>query len=235
MINCPWIDYWKRDNFWRDSQLWKRNAEIFIQRASRIIGGFSKRDTILNIGCGAGHTEFLLAPYVKSIYAMDVAEQFTEKTKWRCEGFNNVKVGLLGKDYTDLNLDNRKFSLILCVSVVQYHKNIWEIEDLIKSVKGIALPAAKLLIADLPRKRGKLGFTWDILCSGFQAMQKGYFKVLLQTTLNKKKSDYPKNIKQLYFRVRDLKTLIQRLGLNAKIIRKSVSVYANRLSLLIEF
>lgn len=234
-----WIDYWGQDDFWRDSLLWKRNAELFFQRADRIVR-FRKNDSVLNIGCGPGHMEALLAPVVKSIHAADVIQQFVSLCKKRCVDYDNVSVGLLGDDYTDLSACGRLFSLILCISVVQYYRDMSEVEALIASARKIALPGARMLIADLPLKRGKIGFVWDALCSCLLSIREGYIWLLLRTVFarwlrrSRYKSFYNKT-RQLYFTISDIESLIERMGLEARIIRKNFSVYANRPSLLIQF
>ncbi len=117
----PWIEYWAQDDFWKDSQLWKINAELFLRRADKILG-FTRDESVLNIGCGPGYLEPLLAPKVKRIFALDTAEQFADLCKKNCVNHLNVTVGLLGRNYTDLTVCDELFSLILCVSVVQYYK-----------------------------------------------------------------------------------------------------------------
>lgn len=235
-----WVDYWDEDVFWRDSHLWEINSRLFFERANRIIE-FKKSDCILDIGCGPGYAETFLAPLVKSIYAVDVAKQFVDICSDRCRNHSNVSVGHLGRgDYTNLEGFGGPFSVILCVSVVQYYRNVSEIEVLIYSAKKIASPGAQMLIADLPLERGRLGFLWDVVCSYFLSIRKGYSQILLRTAFarwfrkTRYKAFYDKS-EQLYFTISKLESLIDRLNLNARIIRGDFSVYANRPSLLIQF
>ena len=123
-----WVDYWSEDDFWKDSRLWEINSRIFFERASRILE-FKKSDCVLDIGCGPGYTETLLAPLVKSVYAVDVARQFIDICVKRCKDYKNVSVGHLDRgDYTNLEGFKGPFSIILCVSVVQYYRSVSEIE-----------------------------------------------------------------------------------------------------------
>jgi SAM-dependent methyltransferase len=235
-----WIDYWSQDDFWRDSFLWEINSRLFFKRASRIIE-FKKTDCVLDIGCGPGYSEIFFAPLVKSIYAVDVARQFVDICSDRCRNYSNVSAGYLRKDdYTNLEECKGPFSVIFCVSVVQYYRNMNEIEVLISSVKKIASPGARMLIADMPLERGRFGFIWDAFCSYLLSIRHGYTQILLRTALKRwfrethYKSFYDK-AEQLYFTKSLLESLISRLNLNASIIRGDFSVYANRLSLLIQF
>lgn len=235
-----WVDYWNEDDFWKDSRLWEINSKIFFERASPILE-FKKTDSVLDIGCGCGYNEVLLAPLVKNVCAIDVAKQFVDICSNRCKDYLNVKVGHLSKnDYINLEGCGDQFSIILCVSVVQYYKNMGELEALISSVKKIASPGARMLIADLPLERGRLGFIWDAFCSCLLSIRKGYSQILLRTAYERwlQKTDYKSfydKAVQLYFTKDKLKSLISKLGLNAQIIRGNFSVYANRLSLLIQF
>jgi len=235
-----WVDYWSQDDFWKDSQLWEINSKLFFKCASRVIE-FKKSDSVLDIGCGPGHVEALLAPLVKSVYAIDVARQFVDICSKRCKDNMNVRVGHLRKDvYTNLEEYAGPFSIILCVSVVQHYRSMSEIEALISSAKKIAFPGAQMLIADLPLERGKLGFIWDALSSYFLSIRKGYAQILLCTAFARwfqqtRYKVFCDKATQLYFTTDKLKLLISRMGLNARIIRGDFSVYANRLSLLIQF
>ena len=234
-----WIDYWRHDSVLRNFTIWKVNAKIFFYQAHRIVH-FSKNDSVLNIGCGPGYLEVLLAPIVKNIHAVDVAEQFVNQCVHQCTNYNNVSVALLNNNYTNLHILGKSFSLILCISVVQYYKNISELEALITSAQKIALPGARMLIADLPRKRTTIGFLWDAVCSFFMSIWKGYALLLLQDIwarwiCRSHYKSFSNNIKPLSFTTKGLESLIQRMKLNAIIIRKSVSIYANRPSLLIHF
>lgn len=234
-----WIDYWSQDDFWKDSRLWERNSELFFRYANLMVE-FKKDDSVLNIGCGSGYLEPLLAPLVKSIQAVDVVEQFVNLCKKRCSNFDNVEVTLLGDDYTDLSVCRRLFSVILCVSVVQYYRDMSEVEALINSARKVASPGGRMLIADLPLKRGKVGFIWDGLCSFFLSVRERYTWLLIQTFFDRwiRRSYYKlfyDQTEQLYFTIKELEALVQRMGLRAQIIRKNFSVYANRPSLLIYF
>jgi ubiquinone/menaquinone biosynthesis C-methylase UbiE len=234
-----WIDYWTKDGFWKDSLLWKINSELFFRRVAPIVG-LRKDDSVLDIGCGSGHLELFLAPVVKSILAVDVAEGFLESCRKRCENCDNVNVATLGTDYTDLSVFGRSFSLILAVSVVQYYKNISEIEALITSAGNVSLPGARMLIADMPLRRGKSGFVWDALCSCALSIRERYLWTLLHTAFIRWTGgcvykSFCNEVKTLDFTTDELKLLIQRMGLKARIIRTNLSVYANRPGLLIQF
>lgn len=234
-----WVDCWSNDDFWKYAPILKVNAELFLRRASRL-GMFHRNDTVLNVGCGPGHLEVPLSPCVKDILSVDVPAEIVELCRRNCRECTNVAVATLGRDYTDLRVFGRRFSLILCVSVVQYYQSITEVESLIASAKAVAIPGARLLIADLPRKRGLPGFLWDGFCSVALAAREGYLALLLRTAFTLvarhlgNKGFQPKN-PELSFSRRDLESLIRRTGSNGVVLDRNLSIYANRPSLLIEF
>jgi SAM-dependent methyltransferase len=238
--NRGWVKYWNQDDFWKNSLLWRVNAEIFLKRAIRLLG-LKLSDSVLDIGCGVGYLEFFLSPLVKSICAVDVAQQFVDLAARRCRDCANVEVRRLSEDnYTNLEVCPGPFSVILCVSVLQYYRNLSEVESLIRAVKILAAPGAQMLIADLPVERSKIGFIWDGFCSCVLSIRGGYFRGLLATAYARwlRKSGYKScynQTPQLLFTATRLKSLIQKTGLRAKIIKGSFSVYANRLNLLVQF
>jgi len=234
-----WIEYWDRDDVWSNSPLWKINACLFFRRARGVVG-FRADDAVLNIGCGPGHLEQLLSPAVKQILAVDASGQFAEQCRRTCHDRHNVQVELLGNDYTNLAVFQRKFSLILCVSVVQYYRSVQEIESLIGSAKDVALPGARMLIADLPRTRGAPTFVWDAACSFGLAVREGYLWPLFCTAYlrwvrGSQYNDFRTKNPELSFSTTDLESLIHRTKVRGCIIWKNLSIYANRPSLLIQF
>ena len=232
-----WIDLWEQNDLWWSLKLCRTNVELFLRLVAPIVQ-FKKSDVILNIGCGPGRLETLLAPQVEAIMAVDASKRLVEMCKEVCRMHRNVSVKVLGLDYTDLSLCGRSFSLILCVSVVQYYKDISEVEALIRSAQKIVLPGAKMLIADLPLKRNIPGFVWDAFCSLMMSIKEGYTFELLRAAyaVFLRKSEFrslnrPENL--LSFTFEEIDSLIKRMRLDAAIIRQSLSVYSNRPSILI--
>lgn len=238
-VKNGWIEYWNHDNFWVGLNLYELNADVFLKRIGKFTE-INKNDKVLEIGCGPGILALKMSDKVKSILAVDVAPNFVEMAHNNCIRIPNINVEQLGNDYTDLTVFNQKFTLLLCISVVQYYNNISEVESLIQSAQKIVEPGGKMLIADLNLKRGFTGFVWDAFCSVFSSAQEGYAPELFKLAWKRwATSSHYKDVyissSLLDFNYEDIQTLIKRKGLKAEIIKESLSVYANRPSLLIHF
>lgn len=234
-----WRDYWSRDTLWRESALGALSAGILLQRTREILP-FSRADSVLEIGCGPGHLAALLAPRVGNVHAVDIAPPSVAACRERCRDFGNVTVGLLGRDYTDLSACGGPFTRILCVSVVQYYRDVTEVERLIHAARAIAAPGAALLIADLPLARTAAEFAWDALGTLCGALRGGYLGALLRAAGGRwgPGSAYrtcEDRAKSLVFTRTGLAALVGRTGLRATVLHGSLSVYANRPSLLFGF
>lgn len=234
-----WRDYWSRETLWRESALGKINADILLRRVGEILP-FDRTDSVLEIGCGPGHLAALLAPRVGSVHAVDIAPPSVESCRMRCRGLNNVTVGPLGSDYTDLAMCGGPFTRFLCVSVVQYYRDVAEVESMIRSARAIAAPGAAMLIADLPLKRTSAGFAWDAFGTLAGALCGGYLGPLFRAARGRwgAGSAYRACQNQagsLLFTRTVLDELAHKTGLRATVLRGSLSIYANRPSLLLGF
>lgn len=238
MPDKSWLEYWARDEFWLNSGAWKLNADIFLRRSAPWIE-FHAADAVLTIGCGAGHLEALLAPRVERIHTVDTSDRYLEICRARCAPFKNVSVQRLGDRYTDLSICPGPFSLILCVSVVQYYRRMEEISELIQSAKSIARPGARMLVADLPRRRDVLGKLYDDLCTMGTAIREGHALTLARDAIALRKVSAYRTVALrtpvLQFSPADLAEIARVNRLNATVIPTSLSAVANRPSLLIQF
>jgi len=144
-----WPIYWNKKNIWTNSDIWKKNNEIFFNKTSNIFN-YNKKHTVLDIGCGNGDFAKKISDKVGLIYCLDTSQEFINLCKINVSNKNNIKILKLGDDYTNLSfLKNINFSIIIANSVVQYYKSQEEIIKLVKSVKKIAIKNAYFLIADM--------------------------------------------------------------------------------------
>lgn len=233
----PWRDYWETDDFWASNELWLKNSEIFMEKITKIFS-FSPNHVVLDIGCGMGYLENFLAPKVREVWALDTSEKFLERTEALTKPWGNVRIQKLEEDYTHLQ-GVPSFDLCLCVSVVQYYRNLKEVETLIQSAQKIASPGAQMLLADLPQKRSSLGKIWNLIHSFSLALKGGYGGLFLKTVFRylrpNRYAHFCEKYPSLFFSRKELEDLVSRSGLRAKIFEENVSLWAKRLNLLIYF
>tara|TARA_B100000686_G_scaffold346846_1_gene434318 strand:+ start:39 stop:452 length:414 start_codon:yes stop_codon:yes gene_type:complete len=130
-----WLNYWNKKNLWSNSDIWKKNNEIFFKKTSKIFN-YNNTHTVLDIGCGKGDFAKKISDKVNLVYCLDTSEEFISICKNNLGSANNVKILKLNSDYTNLSLlKDIKFSIIIANSVVQYYKSQEEIVELVKSVK----------------------------------------------------------------------------------------------------
>ena len=69
-----WLNYWNEKNIWLESELLKKNAEIFYQKTTNIFN-YDKKHVVLDIGCGAGDLANKISSKVSEIYCLDTSQE----------------------------------------------------------------------------------------------------------------------------------------------------------------
>lgn len=235
----PWKDYWDQDEFWSGSDIWDLNTRVFLKNMAPKLR-LSPEDAVLNIGCGIGSLEEVLAPQVQQILSIDTSPRFAFLCAQKTLALENVAVKVLGEDYPSLEDIDQKFSLFLCISVIQYFRNDQEIKDLLRSCSKLALPGARLLLGDLHIEKSFGSQVFDLFRIVFSSLKEGYFLSLLRITARffkyggtyqKFRSENP----ELSLNREKLFEMIEELGLQASWIEEAVSIHQGRPSLLVIF
>ena len=231
-----WPIYWNKKNIWTNSDIWKKNNEIFFNKTSNIFN-YNKKHTVLDIGCGNGDFAKKISDKVGLIYCLDTSQEFINLCKINVSNKNNIKILKLGDDYTNLSfLKNINFSIIIANSVVQYYKSQEEIIKLVKSVKKIAIKNAYFLIADMHVVTDKKKSYSKLI---YNSMINGYFislvKMGLKIFMNKEFRDMikyqPLLIVNLDKFIKDLSILVNKVT----VINENLSINPDRKHLLIQF
>ena len=230
-----WIEFWDSQSIYKKEN-WQAHIEYFLSTTQPILN-YDIQDVVLDIGCGPGLLAAYLKNKVQQIHLMDTSEQFVNLCRKQFAHENNIFCHLLDKNqYTDLSvLPAQKFSLIICLSVIQYYSGIAEVEQLIKEVQRIALPGAKFLIGDIPTEPGTLSDIYHFLK---QSLKNKCLAQALGLLLRYKFSSYRKvrNSRQLLFlSEKQLTDMIDRLSLNAEILNTPITFNENRKHLLVTF
>ena len=231
-----WPIYWNKKNIWTNSDIWKKNNEIFFNKTSNIFN-YNKKHTVLDIGCGNGDFAKKISDKVGLIYCLDTSQEFINLCKINVSNKNNIKILKLGNDYTNLSfLKNINFSIIVANSVVQYYKSQEEIIKLVKSVKKIAIKNAYFLIADMHVVTEKKKSYPKLV---YNSMINGYFislvKMGLKIFMNKEFRDMikyqPLLIVNLDKFIKDLSILVNKVT----VINENLTINPDRKHLLIQF
>ena len=231
-----WPIYWNKKNIWTNSDIWKKNNEIFFNKTSNIFN-YNKKHTVLDIGCGNGDFAKKISDKVGLIYCLDTSQEFINLCKINVSNKNNIKILKLGNDYTNLSfLKNINFSIIVANSVVQYYKSQEEIIKLVKSVKKIAIKNAYFLIADMHVVTDKKKSYSKLI---YNSMINGYFislmKMGLKIFMNKEFRDMikyqPLLIVNLDKFIKDLSILVNKVT----VINENLTINPDRKHLLIQF
>lgn len=230
-----WVDYWETESIFKDAN-WRKNMAIFIRSTEPLLK-YTMQDIILDIGCGPGYLAEFLKNRVKEIHCLDTSERYLHICRKKFARDQNVFIYKLNsKNYTDFSIFKpKKFSIIICLSVIQYYKSIIDVEKLIEEVRRIALPGSKFLIADIQTNAGTFSDVWGILKTAFK--EKFLFEALL-FLLRARTSSYHKIRSSeglLILPVEKLKELIDKLNLNAEILDTRLTLNANRRHLLVKF
>jgi len=235
-ITNNWIEWWNTENV-VSATTWLNNMDIFVTASDSLLC-YNAQDTILDIGCGPGYLAAFLKDRVKEIHCLDTSQRYLDICKDKFFGHNNVFFYKLAEDnYTDLSfLNNQRFSIIICQSVIQYYKNTSEVENLIKEVKTIALAGAKFLVSDIPIANNLMAHIYGLLKGAFRKkrlldISRMLFHIV--TTAKHRKVYLSSGL--LTFSDEKLKGLIYKLNLDAEVLSRRLTVNENRRHLLIRF
>ena len=236
MDNKNWLNYWDKKNIWLESDLLKRNTEIFYQKTSDIFN-YNEKHVVLEIGCGNGDLANKISNKVREIYCLDTSQKSINLCKNKISKKKNVKILKLNNNYTNLSfLENSKFSIIIANSVVEYYRSQVEIIDLVKSVKKIATKDAQFLISNIVVTSDKIKKYPKLI---YNSLSNGYFFALMKMSLklivDKKYSNFLKKQPTLIVNIDKLIEDLSVFVKNITIVNEILTVNPDRKHLLVQF
>jgi ubiquinone/menaquinone biosynthesis C-methylase UbiE len=235
-ITNDWIEWWKTENVVSPAT-WFNNMEIFVTASASLLQ-YNSEDTILDIGCGPGYLAAFLKDTVKEIHCLDISQRYLDICKQRFTGYNNIFCHKLAEDnYTDFSfLKGRQFSIIVCQSVIQYYKEIGEVESLIKEIQRIASPGARVLISDIPISSSMATHVYSLLKGAIREKRLlEISKMLFHAVATAKHRTAYLSSGLLTFSEEKLNELIAKLNLDAEVLSSRLTINENRRHLLIRF
>lgn len=229
-----WIDYWDIEQI-SDEHLWQQNSKVFVEKTASLLN-YAKDDIVLDIGCGKGYLAFYLKDKVREVHCIDTSKRNIEICLEKFKKDLNVHCYDLSRDYLNFSsLAPKKFSIIICLSVIQYYANINEVEKLILAVKGLSQANAKFLIADIPVGTNLLDDIVGIIRTAWE--DKVLFRTL-RSMWRARISEYyqlRKKIGLLSIEENELLRIIKKLNLNAQLLDTRLTCNGSRKHLLIHF
>jgi ubiquinone/menaquinone biosynthesis C-methylase UbiE len=231
-----WIKWWNRENV-VTPDIWFNNMDTFIT-ASDLLLHYNSQDIILDIGCGPGYLADFLKDKVKEIHCLDTSQRYLDMCTAKFSGYNNLFFYKLPENnYLDISfLKGKRFSIIICQSVIQYYKDSDEVKNLITEVQRIAWPGTRFLIADIPITTSMALHVYGLLkgaCRKKRLLE--ISKMLLHMVTNENDRKAYLSLGLLTFSGDELNRLISRLNLDAEVLHNRLTVNENRRHILIRF
>jgi len=233
-----WAAWWDGDDGAAaiDEAGWRRDAEEFVAASDALLR-YAATDDVLDVGCGPGFVIEALARRVRSVVGTDVSHRMATAARARCAGHSNVEVVAIEPTRpTDVSgLGARRFSVVLCNSVVQYLRDEGEAEALLRAVRGVCAPGARVLLADLVVGGGRWSDAWGLVRG---AWRRGRLREAFRRVGRARGSSYAKTRERLGLLVVDperLANVARSLGGTADVVSAPLTMLANRRHLFVRF
>ncbi len=218
-----------------DDQSWSKNVELFLKGSAGFFP-FRAHDRVLDIGAGPGFLGLALAGRVQAYTGLDTSPRYVQEARQRLAGIDGFECLPLGEDYLNLDfLRPRRFTRIVCASVVQYYRNQGEVERLVEAVHALAEPGAELLIADIVTGAHGLGDLVGLLKS---AWENQYLLPVLKFIVRSLGGDYAqarRSLGLLSLQRGDFDAVLARLGIHGEWRSDVLTLNKNRRHFLIRF
>ncbi len=142
-VQNTWNAYW--DNIDDTQRVFRIEAGDYAARVRRILQP-TKATTVLDFGCGFGHTARELAPSVGAIALWDASSNVRRQALERVRDLGNAT--MLDLQQADETATRNRFDLILVHSVLQYMSHD-EIRDWLGRWRGMLKRDGRLVLSDL--------------------------------------------------------------------------------------
>jgi SAM-dependent methyltransferase len=230
-----WVEWWDTETI-VTPEIWKTNMETFVAAAEPFLG-FGPDDVVLDVGSGPGFLAECVKDRVREIHCVDTSRRYVEVCREKFAMDSNVFFHVLDPDnYTDLSvLEGKKFSIIVCQSVVQYYRSIDEVANLIEEVRRLAQPSAKLLVSDIPITRSLATLTCHLLRTAWRDRRLLHRCRLLFRLATSPCGRAYSSLGLLTLSEAQLRELVQRLKLDAEILSERLTCNDGRRHLFVRF
>lgn len=163
-----WSDFWRHKNEFDDSM--QINYQYFLQRLKKYVTP-NQASVVLDIGSGPGNLEDAWFDKVKEIHGADISERYNAIAREKHKDHENVFFHDLSvTDYLNFSmLEGKKFSLIIVMSVLQYYNSKEEVVQLLRNIRQLAAPGAKIFLCDIIVQHSMMKELLQVLFEYFRA------------------------------------------------------------------
>jgi ubiquinone/menaquinone biosynthesis C-methylase UbiE len=230
-----WLEWWETESVITPS-VWRHNMETFV-RASDPLLHYGTEDIVLDLGSGPGYLADCLKERVREIHCVDTSQRYVDICREKFAKNSNVFIHRLDREkYTDLSLlGAKRFSLIVCQSVIQYYRAIGEVEDMVRAVRRVAMPGARFLIADIPITGHRSLLTCRLLRTAWRDHRLAEMSKLLFRMATSACGQAYSSLRLLVLSEAQLAGLVNKLGLDAQILSERMTCNDGRRHLFIRF
>ncbi|MDB5246810.1 MAG: methyltransferase type 12 [Segetibacter sp.] len=227
-----WSDFWRQKNEFDNSM--GVNYNHFLERVKKYVVPH-KESVVLDIGSGPGNLEDAWHDKVKEIHGVDISERYNAIGREKHKDHPNVFFhDLPANDYLNFSmLREKKFDLIIVMSVLQYYRNKEEVVRLLENIRLLTKPKAQILLCDLIVQHSMLKEVFQVFWEYFRA---GKFFSALSLFFRLRFStyyDYKKDNGFLMLSQEEWKKLLAQLHLKATFLDQPLTLQKSRKNILI--
>ena len=227
-----WPDFWRQKNEFDNSM--NVNYNYFLQRVEKYVTP-DENSMVLDIGSGPGNLEDAWFEKVREIHGVDISERYNTLGREKHKDHPNVFFhDLDAGDYLNFSmLQGKKFDIIIVMSVLQYYHNKDEIVELLKNIRFLSAPGAKILLCDLIVQHSILTEVFQVFLAYMKA---GKFFSALSLFFRLRFSSYykvKKNNGFLMLTLNEWKSLLTQLNVNFVLLEEPLTLQKSRKNILI--
>lgn len=147
----------------------------------------SKKDVILDVGCGTGVVTTLLAQKCKYVHALDPGKKVIYCLKENCKRKDISNISFYRGVATYLPFKDQSFDNVIMYTVMHYLENNEQIERCMKELIRVCKRNGYVLIAEIPEKMAK---------EEFDSRQKTPEELKILDEFNKNRKHYDKLLQE---------------------------------------
>lgn len=227
-----WNEFWRQKNEFDNSM--EVNYAHFLKRINKYVQP-NKDSIVLDIGSGPGYLEDAWFDRVKEIHGIDISERYNKAGREKHRNHPNVFFhDLIADDYLNFSIvGGKKFNIIIVMSVLQYYQNKEEVVQLLKNIRSLAAPGAKVLLCDLIVEHSMMKELFEVLREYWKA---GKFLFAISLFFRLRFSPYyrvKKNQGFLILSVEEWKQILTHLKIKGEFIKDELTLQKSRKNILI--